>query len=97
MFGGRKVEIEPICHIWLLDTIFDTFGKNVTIEKIQGDDEHFKLIVDTNDMGFRMWAMRNIDLVEVIRPIHLREEIKEIAKRAFEKYSKSQKNTLCDQ
>ena len=38
MFGGKKEEIEAICHIWLLDTIFDTFGKNVTIKKISKDD-----------------------------------------------------------
>ena len=63
MFGGKKEEIEAICHIWLLDTIFDTFGRNVTIEKIPNDDEHFKLEVDTNPLGFKMWAMRNIELV----------------------------------
>ena len=39
-------------------------------------------------MGFRMWAMRNIDLVEVKRPIHLREEMKEIVEKAFNKYNK---------
>ena len=88
MFGGKKVEIKAICHIWLLDTIFETFGKNVTIEKIQNDNEHFKLIVDTNDMGFKMWAMRNIDLVEVVTPTHLREEMREIAKKAYDRYNK---------
>lgn len=35
MFGGEKEEIEAICHIWLLDTIFETFGRNVTIKKYQ--------------------------------------------------------------
>ena len=89
MFGGEKEEIEAICHIWLLDTIFETFGRNVTIEKMPKDEEHFKLLVDTNTMGFKMWAMRNIDLVEVIRPIHLREEMRKIAKDAYERYSKS--------
>ena len=89
MFGGKKEEIEAICHIWLLDTIFETFGRNVTIEKIPNDEKHFKLLVDTNTMGFEMWAMRNIDLVEVIRPIHLREEMRKISKDAYERYSKS--------
>ena len=87
MFGGEKEEIEAICHIWLLDTIFETFGRNVTIKKIPKDDDHFKLIVDTNSMGFRMWAMRNVDLVEVKKPLHLREEMKKIVKNAFEKYN----------
>ena len=89
MFGGKKEEIEAICHIWLLVTIFETFGRNVTIEKIPNDEKHFKLLVDTNTMGFKMWAMRNIDLVEVIRPIHLREEMRKISKDAYERYSKS--------
>ena len=88
MFGGKKEEIEAICHIWLLDTIFDVFGRNVTIEKIQNDDTYFKLVVDTNPMGFRMWAMRNIDLIEVKRPLSLREEMKKIIKNAGKRYEK---------
>ena len=88
MFGGKKEEIEAICHIWLLDTIFDTFGRNVTIEKIPNDDKSFKLIVDANPLGFRMWAMRNIDLVEVKKPKSLRNEMKEIIKNAEQKYNK---------
>lgn len=87
MFGGKKEEIEAICHIWLLDTIFDTFGRNVTIEKIPNDDKSFKLIVDANPLGFRMWAMRNIDLVEVKKPNSLRNEMKEIIKNAEQKYN----------
>lgn len=87
MFGGKKEEIEAICHIWLLDTIFDTFGRNVTIQKIPHDDEHFKLEVDTNSLGFKMWAMRNIDLVEVKRPESLREEMKKIVQEANNKYN----------
>ena len=73
-------------QMWLLDTIFDIFGKNVAIEKIAGDDEHFKLLVDTNMLGFRMWAMRNIDLVEVVKPISLRNEMKDIIKEANRRY-----------
>lgn len=88
MFGGKKEEIEAICHIWLLDTIFDTFGRNVTIEKIPNDDKSFKLIVDANPLGFKMWAMRNIDLVEVKKPKSLRNEMKEIIKNAEQKYNK---------
>lgn len=86
MFGGKKEEVEAVCNNLLLNTIFDEFGKNVTIEKINNDNENFRLILDTNTMGFKMWAMRNIDLVEVIRPISLRKEIKEIINNAKNKY-----------
>lgn len=88
MFGGKKEEIEAVCNKCLLNAIFDIFGKNVTIEKIPGNDEKFKLIVDLNPMGFRMWAMRNIDMVEVIRPENLRNEMREIVERAIERYRK---------
>mgnify|MGYP004509660007 FL=1 len=88
MFGGKKEEIEAICKKCLLNTIFDTFGKNVTIEKISGNDEVFKLVVDSNPMGFKMWAMRNIDMVEVIRPEKLRNEMKDIIKNALKRYQK---------
>ena len=86
MFGGKKEEVEAVCHIWLLDTVLETFGRNVTIEKISGDEKHFKLLVDTNPLGFRMWAMRNIDLVEVKRPIALRNEMIKIIEKAKERY-----------
>lgn len=88
MFGGQKEEVEAICSMLLLDAVFDEFGKNITIEKIDNDDENFKLIVDTNTMGFKMWAMRNIDCVEVVRPIALRNEIKEIIEKAQNRYNK---------
>ena len=88
MFGGKKEEIEAVCNKCLLNAIFDIFGKNVTIEKIPGNDENFKLIVDSNPMGFRMWAMRNIDMVEVIRPENLRNEMREIVENAIERYKK---------
>ena len=88
MFGGKKEEIEAICHILLLDTIFDVFGKNVTIEKIPDTDEYFKLVVDSSPMGFKMWAMRNIDLVEVVKPASLRNEMRKIVENAMEKYKK---------
>lgn len=86
MFGGKKEEIEAICGISLLNAIFDIFGKNITIEKIPDDNEKIKLIVDASPKGFKMWAMRNIDMVEVISPTFLREEMIEIVKKAMETY-----------
>ena len=87
MFGGKKEEIEAICNIFLLDAVFDIFGKNITIEKIKDNEEYFKLKVDTNPVGFKMWAMRNIDAVEVKSPISLRNEVKSIVNKASKKYN----------
>ena len=84
MFGGEKEEIEAICSMFLLDAVFDQFGKNITI--IKNDEKSFKLILDTNRMGFKFWVLRNIDAVEVVRPENLRNEIKSIIKDADKRY-----------
>ena len=84
MFGGNKTEIEAICYMYLLDDVFDRFGKNITVIKV--DDERFKITVDANDMGFKLWALRNLDGVEVIKPQSLREEIKKILQEAIKIY-----------
>ena len=86
MFGGKKEEIEAICNRCLLNAKFDIFVKNITIEKIPDDNEKIKLIVDTSPRGFKMWAMRNIDMVEVVRPVFLREEMIEVVQKAMETY-----------
>lgn len=84
MFGGKKELIEAKCKMFLLDTVVEEFGKETSITKL--DDEHFKFVTETNTMGFKMWAMRNIDVVEVIKPVSLRDEIKEIILNANNKY-----------
>ena len=84
MFGGKKELIEAKCKMFLLDTVIEEFGKETSITKL--DDEHFKFVTETNTMGFKMWAMRNIDVVEVIKPVSLRTEIKEIILNANSKY-----------
>ena len=84
MFGGKKELIEAKCKMFLLDTVIEEFGKETSITKL--DDEHFKFVTETNTMGFKMWAMRNIDVVEVIKPVSLRNEIKENILNANNKY-----------
>ena len=86
MFGGSKEKIEAVFHIILLDTIIDTFGRNITIERIEGEEDYFKLTVHTNPLGFKMWAMRNIDLLEIKKPQSLRKEMQEIIKKASKRY-----------
>lgn len=84
MFGGKKERIEAVCAMHLLDVVFDDFGKNITIQKI--DDKKFRLILDVSTRGFKTWVMRNIDSVEVISPIALRNEVKEIIENARKRY-----------
>ena len=85
MFGGEMIEIEADVSMYLLSDVIERFGKeNITIKK--KNDEEFKLIVKANELGFRIWTMRNMDLVEVIKPASLRSEIENVIKTAKNKY-----------
>lgn len=84
MFGGEKIEIEVDVNMYLLNDVIERFGKDIIL--IKKNDDEFKLIVNANELGFRMWAMRNMDLVEVIKPENLRTEIENVIKTAKNKY-----------
>ena len=43
--------------------------------------------LNANQMGFKMWAMRNIDIVTVQKPTSLVNELKEIIKDAKKRYN----------
>lgn len=84
MFAGEIEEIEAICNNPLLNPVVDKFGKNITI--IKNDENTFRLILDTDKNGFLYWALKNLREVEIIKPISLRNEIKEIIENAKKKY-----------
>ena len=85
MFGGEKENIEIICTDYLLDTIFELFGKEAKILKI--DNKAFKVKLQANPLGFKFWAMRNLDCIEVLKPKTLRNEIKAIIEDARKRYN----------
>ena len=85
MFGGEAEEIEAICDKILLEAVLDQFGKNITI--IKNDEKTFKLKLNVHREGFILWALRNLELVEVVKPISIREEIKRKINEGIKKYN----------
>lgn len=83
-FGGKNVEIEAICSKVLVDEVIEKFGKNVKIEP-QSKDK-FKMTLEANELGFKFWAMRNIDVCTVMKPKSLVAEIKKVLEEASKKY-----------
>lgn len=84
MFGGEKEEIEAVCSNILLDTVFEQFGKDISV--IKNDEQSFRLNLKANKQGFKFWALRNIDLVTVVKPVDLRAEIKDVIEDAKRRY-----------
>ena len=84
VFSGDEVEIEAECDEYLLGEVIEKFGKNVKITPINKDTFEMKLKV--NPFGFKLWAMRNLDLVTVKKPENLVQEIKDMIKDAEKRY-----------
>ena len=85
MFGGKTEEIEAVCDKRLIEAVLDQFGKNITITK--KDETTFNLKLNVHRDGFIFWALRNLEFVEVKKPISVRNEIKRVINEGIKKYN----------
>ena len=85
MFGGKTENITAICDNLLLDEVIERFGKDIIISTV--NEKQFKITVNVNELGFKFWAMRNLDLVKIIAPDNLKIEMNNIITNAYEKYN----------
>ena len=86
IFSGDKIKIEAKCNEILLEEVIEKFGKNVEIVPINNTE--FKMSLYANPQGFKLWAMRNLDVVTVTSPQSFIEEIKLLLKDAIKRYGK---------
>ena len=84
VFSGKEIEIEAECEQTLLEEVYERFGKKVEVRPI--DDSYFKMKLSANPLGFKLWAMRNLDLITVTKPASLVKEIKDIIEDAKKRY-----------
>ena len=86
IFSGDKIKIEAKCNEVLLGEVIEKFGKNVEITPINSTD--FKMSLYANPVGFKLWAMRNLDVVTVTSPKSFINEIQQLLKDAIKRYGK---------
>ena len=84
IFSGNEVEIEAECDQILLEDAYERFGKIAQIKPI--NKEQFYIKLKANPFGFKLWAMRNMDIVTVKKPEGLADEIREVLKNAGKRY-----------
>lgn len=84
MFSGEKENIVLRCKNNIIDHMIDMFGKDCVI--IPKDDNTFELRINANPRGIKILAQQYIDSMVVMEPKSLKEEIKEIIKKAMNKY-----------
>ena len=86
VFSGNETDIEAECNEYLLGEVIEKFGRNVEIRPINSNT--FKMKLNVNPLGFKLWAMRNLDMVTIKKPESLVEEIKKIIEDANKRYNK---------
>ena len=84
VISGEEIKIEAECDQYLLGEVVEKFGKKITIEPI--NNVRFNMKLNANPDGFKLWAMRNLDLVTVKKPASLVKQIKEILQEANKRY-----------
>ena len=78
MYGGESEIIEFIAHLDLLDMVIEQFGKDIGLRKL--DHDTFQVTIKANRVGFKFWALRNIEKVKIVTPISLKNEIRDSIK-----------------
>ena len=78
MYTGDSIPFEIECDMSILDTIVETFGKDIKVELI--DENTFKTKVFSPEEGFKYFCLRNIETVKVLSPDTFKRKIRKIIK-----------------
>ena len=65
--------------------MFEKFGKKVEVQPINKNT--FSMKIKANPLGFKLWTMRNLDLVTIKKPESLVKEIKQVMSEAQKRYN----------
>ena len=84
MYTDKLERIEFKADKCIIDQIIDWFGLDIDIENC--DDNKVKVRLKASPNAMEHWAMQYINFVEITKPVHLRERIKENIVKAYQKY-----------
>lgn len=87
MYSDAPENIEMLVLDKALDQVIDWFGKDIKIDNTN-NEKVFKVILSSSPTAMLYWAMQYTDEVEIIKPLTLREKIKETINTAKNKYDK---------
>ena len=85
MYSGKSERITMKVKASGIDNVFDWLGDNITITPTE-DEEYVEVSVRANLEAMKYWAIQFGELVEVVSPLELREEIKKSIKCISNKY-----------
>ena len=85
MFSDTPETIEMLAVDWIIDQVIDWFGKDIKIDKTETENL-YKITLKSSPTAMLFWAMQYTNECEIIKPVALRERIRETINKAKEKY-----------
>jgi len=85
MYTDKLERIEFKAHKCIIDQIVDWFGNEVDFK--EADENNVIVSLKASPNAMEHWAMQYINFVEILKPLSLRERIKENLKKGFGKYN----------
>lgn len=85
MYTDKPQEVEMIADIGVVDQIVDWFGNEVEIENL--DEKRIKVKIKVSLLAMEYWAMQYLNVVEITKPLELRQKLKDNLDNAVKKYS----------
>ena len=86
MFHGESGTVKLKCHERMMDNLIDWFGKDIWVTKEKPDSDMIMVRLTCNYESMRYWALQYGPDVEVVEPLDLRADIREIINDMAEKY-----------
>ena len=78
MYTGETIPFGIECDISMLDTIIETFGKDIKVNLTNKNT--FRTKVYSPEDGFKYFCLRNIETVKIISPERFKKKLKQILK-----------------
>ena len=85
MYTDKSELIEFIADENIVDQIIDWFGFDINITKTK--DNKVRVCLKASPCAMEHWATQYLNYVEIVKPISLRNKIKETLEQAQKKYS----------
>ncbi len=89
MYSEQELsDVKIKCKISLMNNAIDTFGFEFPVTRTDDPDEIIITLHHIDKEGVKLWVMEYGDSCEVLEPVELRNEIRDIVTRMSDKYHK---------
>ena len=85
MYTDVPEQIEFIADKWIVDDIIDWFGRDISINECEPGK--LRIVLKASPNAMKHWSTQYIDHVEILRPVSLRDSIRQSLEAALKKYN----------